>query len=204
MEPIDDGVDPAPDATGASPTPTRNKRSWLMTAAVATGLAVGAAGLAGAATGGSSGSSTTTAPSGYGLAPTGQPPSGEAPNGQAPSGQPPSGAQDPATMTHGPNETLLTGDAATKAKAAALAAVPGATVIRVETDSSGAGTYEAHLKKSDGTEVTVLMDSSFTVTSTVDGFGGPGPQGSGGRGRPGASSSNGSSSSSSTPGSTTN
>ena len=101
-------------------------------------------------------------------------------------------------MTNGPGETLLTGDAATKARAAALAAVPGATVIRVETDSSGAGTYEAHLKKSDGTEVTVLMDSSFKVTSTVDGFGGPGPQGSGGPGRPGDSSSNGASSSSST------
>jgi len=190
MDPIDEGAGPAPRATGAYPTPVRNKRSWLMTAAVATGLAVGAAGLAGAATGASSGSSSTTAPSaasGY---------------GQPPSGQPPSGGQDPATMTHGPNETLLTGDTATKAKDAALAAVPGATVIRVETDSSGAGTYEAHLKKSDGTEVTVLMDSSFKVTSTVDGFGGPGPQGSGGPGRPGGPSSNGSSSSSSTSGST--
>ena len=44
MEPIDD--------EGAEPTPVRNKRSWIVTAAVATGLAVGAAGLAGAATGG--------------------------------------------------------------------------------------------------------------------------------------------------------
>ena len=56
MEPIDEG---------AEPTPTRNKRTWIATAAVATGLAVGAAGLAGAATGGS-GSSSTTAPSGGG------------------------------------------------------------------------------------------------------------------------------------------
>jgi len=193
MDPIDEGADPASGATGAHPTPVRNKRSWLMTAAVATGLAVGAAGLAGAATSGSSGSRSTTAPSaasGY----------GQAPSGQA-SGQAPSGAPDPATMANGPGETLLTGDAATKAEAAALAAVPGATVIRVETDSSGAGTYEAHLKKSDGTEVTVLMDSNFKVTSTVDGFGGPGPQGSGG---PGDSSSNGSSSASeSTSGTTT-
>jgi hypothetical protein len=170
MEPMEEGV---------APTPVRNKRSWLLTAAVATGLAVGAAGLAGAATGGS-GSSATTAPSGsaaYG-----------APSGQAPGGQPPAGAQDPATMPNGPGETVLTGDSATKAKAAALAAVPGATVIRVETDSSGAGTYEAHLKKSDGTEVTVLMDANFKVTSTVDGFGG-GPRGSGApgmRGGPGA------------------
>jgi hypothetical protein len=197
MDPIDEGAAAASGATGASPTPVRNKRSWLMTAAVATGLAVGAAGLAGAATSGSSGSSSTTAPStasGYGPAPSGQPPSGQAP----------SGAPDPATMANGPGETLLTADAATQAKAAALAAVPGATVIRVETDSSGAGTYEAHLKKSDGTEVTVLMDASFKVTSTVDGFGGPGPQGSRGPGRPGDSSSNGSSSSSESTSGTTN
>ena len=171
MEPIDEDV---------APTSARNKRSWLMTAAVATGLAVGAAGLAGAATGGSSGSSSTTAPSGssaYGQAPTGQPPSG----------QPPAGAQDPASMAHGPDETLLTGDAATKATNAALAAVPGATVIRVETDS-GDAEYEAHLKKADGTTVTVLMDANFTVTSTVDGFGGGpgGPGGPGMRGGPGA------------------
>jgi hypothetical protein len=184
-----------PDDADVAPTPVRSKRSWIVTAAVATGLAVGAAGLAGAATGGSSGSSSTTAPSGYGQAPSGQPPSGQVPSGQAPSGQ------DPATVDHGPGETLLTGDAATKAKAAALAAVPGATVIRVETDSSGAGTYEAHLKKSDGTEVTVLMDKSFTVTSTVNGFGGGGPGGQGGpgmRGPGGPESPSGSSNGSST------
>jgi hypothetical protein len=155
MEPIDEGV---------VSTPVRSKRSWIVTAAVATGLAVGAAGLAGAATGGSSDPSSTTAPPAYGQAPGGQPPAG----------------QDPATVDHGPGETLLTGDAATKAKDAALAAVPGATVIRVETDS-GDAEYEAHLKKSDGTEVTVRMDANFKVTSTVDGFGG-GPGGHGGPG----------------------
>jgi hypothetical protein len=188
-------MDPTPDQ-GAAVPPARNKRSWIMTAAVATGLAVGAAGLAGAATGGGSGSSSTTAPSAssaYGQVPGGQVPGGQAPGGQAPNGQPPAGMQDPATMPNGPGETLLTGDAATKAKAAALAAVPGATVIRVETDS-GDAEYEAHLKKSDGTEVTVLMDANFAVTSTVDGFGPGGPHG--GPGRPGDSS-NGSSSSSS-------
>ena len=206
MDPIDDD--------GVERTPTRSKRSWIVTAAVATGLAVGAAGLAGAATGGSSSSSSTTAPSGYGRVPGGQPSSGEAPNGQAPGGQPPSGeapngqapsGQDPATVDHGPGETLLTGDAATKAKAAALAAVPGATVIRVETDS-GDAEYEAHLKKADGTEVTVLMDANFAVTSTVDGFGGgpggpggPGTRGPGGpEGAPGSSSSSSSTSSGST------
>jgi hypothetical protein len=168
-------MEPTPDP-GAAPTPTRSKRSWIMTAAVATGLAVGAAGLAGAATGGSSGSSSTTAPSGY----------AQAPSGQAPSG-PPAGMQDPAAMPNGPGETVLTGDAAEKAKAAALAAVPDATVIRVETDS-GDAEYEAHLQKADGTTVTVLMDAEFTVTSTEDAFGPGGPGGPhGGPGRPGDS-----------------
>jgi len=78
---------------------------------------------------------------------------------------------DPAKLAHGPGETLLTGDAASKAKAAALAKVPGATVMRVETDS-GSATYEAHLTKADGSDVTVLMDGNFDVTATVSGFGG--------------------------------
>jgi hypothetical protein len=60
-------------------------------------------------------------------------------------------------------------------KAAALAAVPGATVIRVETDSAGSP-YEAHMKNTDGTYVTVKVDSSFKVTETDDGFG-AGPPG---------------------------
>ena len=51
--------------------------------------------------------------------------------------------------------------------------VPGATVIRAETDSSGDYPYEVHLKKSDGTYVTVELDSTFTVVKTVTGFGPP-------------------------------
>ena len=70
---------------------------------------------------------------------------------------------------NGITETLLTGDEAEKVKAAALEAVPGATVLRVETDAEGAK-YEAHLKKSDGSQVTVKLDESFKVTSTEDGM----------------------------------
>ena len=66
-------------------------------------------------------------------------------------------------------ETPLTGDNAAKAKAAAETAVPGGTIIRVETDSDGV--YEAHVTKSDGTEVVVKLDKDFAVTS-VDAFGG--------------------------------
>ena len=81
---------------------------------------------------------------------------------------------DPTTMRHGPGETLLTDGTASKVKAAALAAVPGGTVIRVETDSAGSP-YEAHVQKSDGSIVTVKIDDSFNVTGTESGFGAGGP-----------------------------
>ena len=61
-----------------------------------------------------------------------------------------------------PDEHLLTGDTAAKVKAAALARYPGATVLRVETDSDGV--YEAHLTTSGGQRVTVEVDKSFKVT----------------------------------------
>jgi len=91
------------------------------------------------------------------------------------------GDTDPATVNHGPDETLLTDGTANKVKAAALAAVPGGTIIRVETDSGGSP-YEAHVRKSDGSVVTVKVDKSFKVTSTESGFGGRGsdqPNGTG-------------------------
>jgi hypothetical protein len=65
---------------------------------------------------------------------------------------------------HGPGETLLTGTTAQKVRAAALAAVPGGTIIRVETDSDGSP-YEAHVTKADGSKVTVKVDTAFKVTS---------------------------------------
>jgi hypothetical protein len=43
-------------------------------------------------------------------------------------------------------------------------------VIRVETNS-GDATYEAHLERSDGSRVTVLLDEDFNVTGTETGFG---------------------------------
>lgn len=80
-------------------------------------------------------------------------------------------------------ENALTGADAATAKAAALKAVPGATVDRVETDADGA-THEAHLTKSDGSQVTVEFDKSFEVTSIQDGMG---PGGHDGHGGPGGS-----------------
>ena len=138
-------------ASQSRSTPKRGR--WLIVSAAALGAAIGGAGIANAATTGSS--STTT-------------PSAATPSSGTP-------AADPATLSHGPGETLLTGTTAEKVKAAALAAVPGATIIRVETDSAGSP-YEAHVTKADGTRATVKIDASFKVTSTEQGFGG-GPNG---------------------------
>ncbi len=83
------------------------------------------------------------------------------------------GPRDPSKGGHTANgitETLLTGDTATKATAAAQAAVPGATIERVETDAEGAA-YEAHMVKADGSHVTVKLNSDFSVASIEDGPG---------------------------------
>ncbi len=145
-------------------------RRVLVTGAVVAGASLGVAGIASAATTSttSTSNSTTSTPSG---SQTTAPPSAGTP------GTPPAGAAgNPATMTHGPNETLLTGADLQSATAAATAAVPGATIIRAETDSSGASRYEVHMKKTDGTFVTVELDSNFKVITTETGFG-AGPPG---------------------------
>lgn len=83
-------------------------------------------------------------------------------------------APDPNLATHvgadGTKEVLLTGDDAAKATAAALAAVPGGTIERVETDTEG-DAYEAHMTKADGTRVTVKFDASFSVAKIEEGHG---------------------------------
>ena len=60
-------------------------------------------------------------------------------------------------------EKALTGETAAKVKAAALKKVPGGTVLRVETDADHGSPYEAHVRKSDGTEVEVLVNKDFEV-----------------------------------------
>ncbi|MDT7537013.1 MAG: hypothetical protein QOI82_598 [Actinomycetota bacterium] len=67
------------------------------------------------------------------------------------------------------DETLLTGDTAAKVRAAALAKYPGATIVRVETDSDGV--YEAHIE-SGGSPMSVQVGKDFTVTGTQTGGGG--------------------------------
>ncbi len=138
-------------------------RKVLVTGALVAGASLGAAGIATAATSSTSSSSSSSGSSSHSNAT--KPPGAGA------------GALNPATMTHGPGETLLTGTNLETATAAAKAAVPGATVIRAETDSSGASTYEVHMKKADGSYVTVELSSTFRVVKTISGFGG-GPAGS--------------------------
>ncbi len=127
--------------------------STALIAATLTGGAVGASflGTAGAAT-----TSTTTA------AATATAPAA-APSGTAPD------ASKGGHVANGVTEALLTGDIATKVTDAAKAAVPGATVDRVENDAEGA-TYEAHLTKADGSKVTVKFNADFSVASTEDGM----------------------------------
>jgi len=64
----------------------------------------------------------------------------------------------------GKTEKLLTGDTEAKVKAAALAKVSG-TVDRVETNVDSSAPYEAHITKSDGTEVEVQVSSDYTVAA---------------------------------------
>src|SRR5437899_4492144 len=68
----------------------------------------------------------------------------------APAAQTPSGTVDE-SKSQRPDEHLLTGDTATKVRDAALAKYPGATILRVETDSDGV--YEAHLVTAAGQRV---------------------------------------------------
>ncbi len=80
------------------------------------------------------------------------------------------------------DEELLADDVAAKVREAALAEYPGATVVRIESDSDGV--YEAHLTRADGAPVTVEVNKSFEVTGEEQ-FGPGGPGGPHGHGTPG-------------------
>jgi hypothetical protein len=115
------------------------------------GAAVGGAAAAGAAT---SHSGTTTVP------------------GTA-SGKPPPALRNvpaPGTAAHEDAEKPVTGDAAAKAKTAAVKAAGGGTAGDVTTDYSGSG-YEVTVTKSDGTKVEIHLDSSFNTMGPPPAFG---------------------------------
>ncbi len=125
--------------------PRRSHSKVVAAGAVAVGLAAGSYGVASAAS--SSGSSAAASGS-----------AGAAASPSAPDPQHPWGGQRS-------DETLLTGDTASKVRGAALGKVANATIVRVETDADGNAAYEAHMVKEDGTLVTVYVDKAFDVVS---------------------------------------
>jgi hypothetical protein len=113
--------------------------------AVLAGAAVGGAAVAGAAT--SNNTTTTTLQTAKGH----RPPAMQALKGLR-----------PGTAAHENAEKAVTGDAATKAQAAAVKAVGSGTAGDVTTDYRGSG-YEVTVTKSDGSTVEIHLDSSFNV-----------------------------------------
>jgi hypothetical protein len=130
---------------------------FLVVAAIVTGVALGSYGIAAAASGSGSSSSSTSTTTTTAPRTTAAPAQAQAPPGAT--------AQNPWGHQRS-DETLLTGDTATKVQQVAVAKVgSGATVVRVETDADGHAPYEVHMVKSDGTPVTVYVDKSFNVVS---------------------------------------
>ena len=82
-----------------------------------------------------------------------------------------------------PDEKSVSSATAAALRAAALKAVPGGTVYRIETDA-GDGAYEVHMKKADGSLVTVKFDKNLKVTKVESGMG-MGDPAPAGRGAPG-------------------
>ncbi|MEZ5101570.1 MAG: hypothetical protein R3C15_17580 [Thermoleophilia bacterium] len=161
-------------------------RTILATAVMAIGVAGGAAFATAATSDSSPSSAAEPAATATADQATATPAAPAAPADGAPAppdgAAPPAGLPDPASLPNGPGEELLTGETAEQVTAAALAAQPGATVIRVETDSGGAA-FEAHVQLADGSYATILLDEGLAVTGTEEGFG-PGPAG-GPMGQPG-------------------
>jgi hypothetical protein len=116
-------------------------RRIAATGAIVLGLAAGSYGVAAAASENSSSPSTSTTPR------------------SVPAARDPENPWGPQRS----DETLLTGDTLAHVKAAALEKVPGATIVRIETDADGHAAYEAHLIKQDGTPATVYVDKQFDV-----------------------------------------
>ena len=132
----------------------RTRKSLAAAAVVGSMMAGGAAGLlmfGGSAANAADGTSTTTPAAATTPSDTGRP------------------ARTP--------QTALAGDDLAKATAAVLAAEPGATIVRAESDGNG---IHVHITKADGTAARVVLDSDFTVTSVDADMGKGGGPGGGG------------------------
>jgi hypothetical protein len=146
------------DSKGTTTMPKQLKKTVMGVMAFAA-LAVGGAAIAGAATSSTTSTNNTAPPTHNGWRP---PPGGGFTSANA-----------PGTAAHENAEKAVTGDAATKAQAAAVKAAGGGTAGAVTTDCRGTG-YEVTVTKSDGSTVEIHLDSSFTVMQ-----GPSGPSGSG-------------------------
>src|SRR5947209_10288062 len=123
-------------------------------------LGLGGSAIAGAASSSNTNTTTTTTASGPGT--------------PAPASFPAHG-----TAAHEDAEKAVTGDAATKAQAAAVKSVGSGTAGAVTADFTGNG-FEVTVTKTDGSQVEVHLDSSYNVMQ-----GGPhGPRGPGPGGAP--------------------
>ena len=143
------------------------KKRWAAAAGLLVAGAIGGGVLASALTASAS-SDTSTATAGTVSAPSGH-------------AKPPGpGGSQPVR----PDEKSVSSATAATLRAAALKAVPGGTVYRIETDA-GDGAYEVHMKKADGSLVTVKFDKNLTVTKVESGMGAGDPAPAG-HGAPGA------------------
>lgn len=157
------------------PEPVRSGTSRaIKIALVGAGIAAGAIG---ATALGASAATTTTSGTGYSAASTA---SGSA-SAPGAAGHP----NDRSTTPVRSDEKSVSSAIAATLKTKALAAVPGGTVYRIETDAGDAA-YEAHMTKSDGSAVTVKFDKNLNVTKveTGMGLGDPAPNGAPANGAP--------------------
>jgi hypothetical protein len=142
--------------------PSRRRRVGVAAGLLGAGIAAGAvaATAIGASAQSGSGSSSPGASS---------PPSASSASGPAGApNRPPDGGRGSAPVR--PDEKSLSAAITATLKAAALKAVPGGTVYRVESDAGDAA-YEAHMAKADGTPVTVKFDKNLKVTKVEAGMG---------------------------------
>jgi hypothetical protein len=157
---------------GEARTPVRRGGLGVKLGLVAASMAVGAIGATAIAAGAESSSSAAPSASASASA------SPSASNGQTPEGSSAQGDRKGGHRGgHGHGSAPVRGDeqAVTAAqsealKVAALKAVPGGTVYRVETDAGDAA-FEAHMTKADGTEVTVKFDEKLAVIEVQEGMG---------------------------------
>jgi len=134
---------------------------------------IGIAALAALALGGSAIATATTGSSSAGSSTT---PSTTTAQGGPPGAPGFTPANAPGTAAHESAEKTITGEAAEKARAAALASTGGGKATSVTGDFRNSGAYEVAVTKTDGSQVVVHLDSSFKVQSRPPGpgMGGPG------------------------------